>query len=283
MSRSRIAILTDFGHRDGYVGVMKGVILGIHPDLSLVDVAHEIPAQDVWHGSWVLDNAFDFFPEGTFFLCVVDPHVGCRKQKQLAFHLERPNKGLILPDNGLATRVLNRYPDAQCVTLENRRFFRDAAEPSSTFHGRDIYAPVAAHLAEAFEQGNLSLTLASLGPTLALDQLCRLKLKPPEKSDSGMLKGQIDVSDTYGNLVTNIPSGWMPQSGGFYQLKLAGKTLEVPFVSHYSARWPSAPSEAALALVEGSHGMIEICAPQARAVDVLQVSPGTLLQLSPLS
>lgn len=279
MSHGVVALLTDFGHQDGFSGVMKGVILSIYRQAVIVDVAHGIPAQDVRHASWVLDQAFDHFPPGTVFLCVVDPHVGSPHQRQLALYLPGPEKGLVLPDNGLATRILGRVPQVRCVSLTNPSFFRSPEQPSQTFHGRDIYAPVAAHLAKAVAQNTLDSLLGNLGEPVHPETLERIHIIPPASPEPGCWEGQIDVVDTYGNLITNIPSSWIKMAHKEFVLEVGGLTYNMLYVSHYGEPLTQADKESVLALVPGSHGMIEIMSPCASAKAVLQVGAGTPIRL----
>jgi S-adenosyl-L-methionine hydrolase (adenosine-forming) len=196
MPNGVIAILTDFGDRDGFTGVMKGVILSIFSEARTVDIAHHIPPQDVWHASWVLDQAFDYFPAGTFFLCVVDPDVGNSNQRKLVLYSESQQKGLILPDNGLATRIIKRCSDLQCYSIEAPEWYRNQEVPSSTFHGRDIYAPVSAHLAKAYTHNQLDAVISQLGPSIPVNNLKLLNLPLPQQNQAGEILASIDICDT---------------------------------------------------------------------------------------
>ena len=136
-----IALMTDFGGCDYYAAAMKGVILQINPKVTIVDITHEIDSQDLFHGAFVLRQSFPYFPVGTIFVAVVDPTVGSGRRILAARYNDRI---VVAPDNGLLT-LLHRDADLQEVhVVENRQLF--VAQPSSTFHGRDIFAPIAAHL-----------------------------------------------------------------------------------------------------------------------------------------
>lgn len=186
-----IALLTDFGVADGYPGVMKGVILGIAPATPLVDLTHEIPPQDVRAGAWVLHTAWRYFPEGSVFLCVVDPGVGSDRRP---IALRAGERIFVGPDNGLFSYVLAEHTDAHAVTLASPRYF--AARPSDTFHGRDIFAPAAAWLAAgvAFEE---------LGPTLPVESLARLDLPQPVWQGDTLIAHCAHI-DRFGNILTNV-------------------------------------------------------------------------------
>ncbi len=186
-----IALLTDFGASDGYPGVMKGVMLGIAPSTPLVDLTHEIPPQDVRAGAWVLHTAWRYFPEGSVFLCVVDPGVGSDRRP---IALRAGERIFVGPDNGLFSYILAEHADVRAVTLANPRYF--AARPSDTFHGRDIFAPAAAWLAAgvAFEE---------LGPTLPIESLMRLDLPRPTWQGDTLMAHCTHI-DHFGNILSDI-------------------------------------------------------------------------------
>lgn len=186
-----IALLTDFGFADGYVGVMKGVILGIAPQTPLVDITHEIAPQDVRDGAWVLHTSWRYFPENSVFLCVVDPGVGSTR-RAVAVRVAR--RIFVGPDNGLFSHVLNAESSASAVVLDNPRFHLPT--PSSTFHGRDIFAPCAAHLASG-------VPLDELGSSAPIDSLVTFPL-PATEWRGDMLVAHVAHVDHYGNLITDI-------------------------------------------------------------------------------
>src|SRR5262245_35686150 len=144
MTRARpvIALLTDFGLHDHYVGAMKGVALGICPDVTFVDITHDIPAHDVLAGALELDAAYRYFPSGTFFLAVVDPGVGSARRP---IAMDIGEYRCVGPDNGLFTLLVDRHPPTTCVELTDPRFARTVV--SRTFEGRDRFGPAAAWLA----------------------------------------------------------------------------------------------------------------------------------------
>lgn len=209
-----IALLTDFGVADGYPGVMKGVILGIAPGMSLVDLTHEIPPQDVRAAAWVLQTAWRYFPEGSVFVCVVDPGVGSARHPVA---LRAGGRIFVGPDNGLFSYVLAETADAHAVILENAQYF--PAERSTTFHGRDVFAPAAARLATgvAFEE---------LGREISVGSLVRLTLPTPEWQ-SGTLLAHVTHIDRFGNILTDVKGIWaqavLVAPGG--RLILAGQTI----------------------------------------------------------
>ncbi len=188
-----IALLTDFGTRDVYVGVMKGVILGIAPGAALVDLTHDVPAQNVFTGAWLLSTAWRSFPSGTVFLSVVDPGVGTDRR---AIALRAGDYAFVGPDNGLFSFVLAASPagTVRAVTLDNPRYH--LPNPSATFHGRDIFAPVAAQLA-------IGTPLDALGTPIAPESLVRLPLLQPVWQ-GGELHAHVVHIDSYGNLITSL-------------------------------------------------------------------------------
>lgn len=191
---SLIGLLTDFGLRDGYVGVMKAVALSIAPGAQLVDISHEIAPQDVEGGAWTLGMAWRAFPAGSVLLCVVDPGVGSARR---AVALEVAERYFVGPDNGLFTYPLADESAARrrCVALDHAQYHLPA--PSATFHGRDIFAPCAAHLASG-------VALEALGSPVDVATLARLPiaLHPAWRGDA--LVGRVAHIDHFGNLITNI-------------------------------------------------------------------------------
>jgi len=185
--RPVIALLTDFGLRDHYVGTMKGVMLGICPDAALVDISHEIPPQDVAAGAMELAASYRFFPAGTVFLCVVDPGVGSGRRPLAA---AADGYLFVAPDNGLLSLVLGDA--AAIVELTNEAFRLPLV--SRTFEGRDRFAPVAAWLARG-------TALTDFGPVV--QSITRLSLPRPRVSSSE-IHGEVVRVDRFGNLITNI-------------------------------------------------------------------------------
>lgn len=187
-----ITLLTDFGTQDEYVAVVKGVILGINPAVTLVDISHDVSPQGVGQAGEMLKAAFSWFPPGTIHVAVVDPDVGGRRAilaVRFSGHL------FIAPDNGLLSVVLaDQQPDSS-VRVENNRLFLHPL--SATFHGRDIIAPVAAHL-------SLGMAMSELGPSIDFSGAMRLERKEPMEIPGRDIIGQVVGTDHFGNLRTNI-------------------------------------------------------------------------------
>jgi S-adenosyl-L-methionine hydrolase (adenosine-forming) len=190
---SVITLLTDFGEQDGYVGIMKGVIWGIAPQAQIADLTHTIAPQDILEGALTLARCVPFFPPGTVHVAVVDPGVGTRR-RPIAIRLGE--QMFVGPDNGLATLLIEKAQAAgqsvACVHLDQPAYW--LAQVSASFHGRDIFAPVGAHLASG-------VPLQKVG-SLIHDPL-RLAIPQPEPTAQGWL-GQIVHIDHFGNCATNL-------------------------------------------------------------------------------
>ena len=263
MARPIIAVLTDFGLRDHYVGSMKGVMLGICPDAVIVDVTHEVPAHDVRWGAAVLAAAYRDYPAGTIFLAVVDPGVGTTRRAVAA---EAAGYLFVAPDNGLTSAVFDASPPDRVVELANRRFAR--ADVSRTFEGRDRFGPAAAWLATGVE-------LAELGPAIPASSLVRLRLAAPE-ADAGGVRGEIVLVDRFGNLVTNIDRRALDR------VRVQdGATVEVGdrrarLVSTYDEGRPGE-----LCALVGSAGTVEIAMNGTSAASATGLGPGARVIISP--
>jgi S-adenosylmethionine hydrolase len=187
--RPVIAILSDFGSRDHYAGTMKGVILGICPEATIVDVTHEIAAHDVLEGALQLAATYRYFPAGTVFLVVVDPGVGSARRGIAA---EAGDYRFVAPDNGVLTVALRETPPRKVVELSERRYARPTV--TRTFEGRDRFAPAAAWIAKGTQ-------LAALGR--AVTDYQRIDV-PAVDAGGAVLSGMVLLVDRFGNLVTNI-------------------------------------------------------------------------------
>lgn len=223
-TRGPIALITDFGLRDPYVAAIKGVILSIAPDACIVDVTHEVPPFSVREAAVALQAVVPFFPPGTVFVAVVDPGVGGKRKILLG---RRDDRYFLAPDNGL----LGFLEGAEFREVSNRKLF--LRNVSATFHGRDIFAPVAARLVKG-------LAPSRVGPKLR--SICRLPDGRP---------GRIVAIDHFGNLITDLPPG-----RAFVRIR--GR--RVPVVPTYSA----APRGALVAVV-GSRGTLEVSVVQGSA------------------
>jgi hypothetical protein len=187
--RPVIALLSDFGSRDHYAGTMKGVVIGICPDVTLIDITHDITPHDVVEGALQLAASYRFFPPGTIFLAIVDPGVGSSRRGIAA---EAGDYRFVAPDNGVLTAVLRELPPKRVVELTERRYARPTV--SRTFEGRDRFAPAAAWLAKGIQ-------LSALGRTVTTYQ--HLDLPVADIGDT-LLAGVVLLVDRFGNLVSNV-------------------------------------------------------------------------------
>jgi hypothetical protein len=256
-----ITLLTDFGHQDGYVGSMKGIILGINPQVNLVDISHDLPPQDVAAGAFILQSVFPYFPPRTIHLAVVDPGVGTSRK---AVAVRCREQYWVGPDNGIFNLIVNGRADLQAVILENPAFF--LPEIAATFHGRDIFAPVAAHLSRG-------VSLFAFGPPLSALQ----PLDFPEPAiGPETIQGRIIYVDHFGNLVSNIRGAQVEAL-----LKKAPLVLQVgrTQIRRLVRTYAEAPPGELIALA-GSHGYLEIACVQGNAAQVLQAARGTAVEIS---
>ncbi len=227
-----ITLLTDFGTDDEYVGVMKGVILSLCPSAEVVDLTHGIPPQDRVWAAYILDAGYRYFPPGTIHLVVVDPGVGTDRAILAA---EVGDYLVVAPDNGVLTRLLMSNDLGRVVSVTNPDFFRPRV--SRTFHGRDIFAPVAAHLA-------LGADLDRLGPEVDPRRggAVQLDLPVPEPRPDGELVGTVVGSDRFGNLMTNIDEGTLATWAGVGQpVLLIGEQRIVGLSSSFADVPPGTP------------------------------------------
>ena len=184
-----ITLLTDFGTRDAYAASMKGVILSIAPDARIIDITHEVPPQDIVEGAWTLASAYRWFPAGTVHVAVVDPGVGSARR---AIAARAGAWTFVAPDNGVLAWALDGAGDVRAVELADTRWFQPGV--SSTFHGRDIFAPVAAHLASG-------VALDELGPRV--DDLVALPVASPHVTPERITCEVVHVV-LFGNAITNL-------------------------------------------------------------------------------
>jgi len=255
-----VALLSDFGWSDGYVGAMKGAVLAACPEARLVDLGHAIAPGDVRAAARVLAQAAPSFPAGTVFLSVVDPGVGSARRgivAQLDGHLH------VAPDNGLLTGVLAAARRARAVVLERRERWR--TEPSPVFHGRDVFGPVAGFLARGG-------ALAELGPEIDPAGLVRLPQPAARREQDGTWRGEVIAIDHFGNLLTNLRAPAAARG----QVELAGRQLELRRT--YA---DVAPGE--LVALVGSGGAIEVACNLGRACEMLRAAPGLLIAWRPFS
>ena len=259
--RPVIALLSDFGTRDHYVGSMKGVILGICPDATLVDISHDVAPHDVLGGALELSAAYRYFPAGTIFVVVVDPGVGSPRKGIAA---DTGDYRFVCPDNGLLTAVARETPPKKIVELTERRYGRPTV--SRTFEGRDRFAPAAAWLAKGIQ-------LAALGRPLP--DLYRLDIPQPAVSDDAIRGAALRV-DRFGNLITNIDRKTFEKFARDVpvQIVAGGAT-----VGRLVATYADIQSGEICALF-GSTDHLELAANSGSAADILGLTRGAIVEIA---
>jgi S-adenosylmethionine hydrolase len=250
-----ITLTTDFGEDSPYVAAMKGVILSTNPAAHLVDLSHQIPPQDVRHGAFFLAGALPYFPPGTLHVVVVDPGVGTDRA---VLHVEWHGQRLLVPDNGVWT-LLPGANEAQVRHVTNAALFREAV--SATFHGRDIFAPVAGHLGRG-------VSATELGPVVK--EWVRVEVPEPQIT-TGPVIGEVVFVDRFGNLITNIPASAI-RADGQERVSVGGGN------ARRTIRWVGAYGEApagTLVALISSFGTVEVAEVQGNAAARLRAGVGT--------
>lgn len=255
MVRPIVALLSDFGGRDHYAGTMKGVVLGICPDATLVDISHDIPPHDVLGAALALAASYRYFPAGTVFLTVVDPGVGSARRGLAA---EAGDHRFVAPDNGVLTGVFRDTPPRRVVELTERRYARPTV--SRTFEGRDRFAPAAAWLAKGIQ-------LSALGRSVTDYHVLDI---PAPSIDAEIVAGQVLWVDRFGNLVTNI------DRKTFERLAQAG-TVQIDVGGHRVGRLVATYADIGadeVCALFGSTDHLEIAANASSAVERLGLARG---------
>lgn len=274
-----ITLLTDFGYQDVYVAAMKGVITSISSSVSLCDLTHSVPPQDILTARFNLMQAYPYFPVDTVHLAVIDPGVGSTRR---AVAIQFSGGFLVGPDNGLFSGVLSQEAVVAAVSLTNTRYWR-ARSISATFHGRDIFAPVAAHLSNG-------VTIDDLGDRIDPSTLVQPNLPPmiQLRADPVAYAGSLQYIDGFGNLISNIPGDRIPSDrwqvviegvgAGTISSQTAGQdALHIRGQKTYS----DVPVGELVGLV-GSHGWIEIACNGGSAAKSLQATVGLAIVLEAL-
>ena len=249
-----VTLLTDFGTTDPYAGVLKGVLLGRDPSLTLVDLTHGIAPGDIASAAYALLAAYPYFPPGTTHLVVVDPGVGTSRRP---IAIAAGGQHFVGPDNGVFSYLLEREQDAHVVEVTADRLF--LAPLSGTFHGRDLFAPVAAALAGG-------AALEALGRPLT--DPVRLPPLSPEQAEDGALSGRILAIDRFGNCITSIPASAIPPEAERVDLEVAG--LRIGGIHGTFA----AGSGVDPFVIRGSSGFLEIVVNGGAAAERLGVRVG---------
>ena len=264
-----VVFMTDFGVVDDSVAICKGVMYSIAPDLRIVDLTHEVTPYSILDGARFLYGATPYFPAGTVFVVVIDPGVGSTRKAVVV--KSKRGQYFILPDNGLMTLVQDRDGLEAARQITNRAWMMGAAL-SSTFHGRDIFSPVGAHLARGEDWRHA-------GPEVAVDSLIRLKLSAPKVSDQGISGEVIAIDGPFGNLVTNVSGddfvklGYRP--GQNVHVTIGGTAMDLPFVRTFSDVANGQPL-----LYVDSRGNMALAVNQGNFATTYRIQPPAGLQIS---
>ena len=250
-----ITLMTDFGTSDHYGGVMKGVILNINPQMQIIDITHTIPPQDIQAAAFLIDSAYRYFPIGSIHVIVVDPGVGSERR---ALVCQTETAYFVCPDNGILTHILRNEEHIRTVAVENSAYF--LPQVSNTFHGRDIFAPVAAHLSRGVPIGVLGSPVA---------QPVQLPIPKPQVMDKAII-GHIVWIDSFGNLVTDISHEIVKLLERRNGLVICAGSARIDHINRSYAE--SAVGEA-LAIV-GSFNRLEISINQGNAAQILGLKRG---------
>jgi len=259
-----ITLLSDFGLKDPYVAEMKAVILTINPEARIVDISHSIEKFDIRMGAFVLASAARYFPKGTVHVAVVDPGVGTKRRALL---VETEDAFYIGPDNGLLMLAVKREGIRRAYMITNTKLM--LPQVSSTFHGRDVFAPAAAHLAKGTPP-------AKFGQEIG-DYLTPAFSKPALKNETW--QGEIVQVDDFGNIITNITSRDLQKigakPGSLLSIRLRNKPWDIRFCRTYG----DAVAKNSVALV-GSHGFLEIAVNQGNASERFEAKAGDTVTVS---
>jgi S-adenosylmethionine hydrolase len=248
-----ITLTTDFGLSDPYVGIMKGVILSMNPAARVIDISHLIRAGSVLQAAGIIQESYTFFPKGTVHVAVVDPEVGTERRLIL---LETEEYFFVGPDNGIFWPIIVAYPDTEVIHLTESKYF--LPNITHTFHGRDIFAPVAAHISRGVDPRKMGHAISDPVP---------LKIPRPLQTKE-VLSGQIIRVDHFGNLITNILQKDLDQFSGSARpvIKIGDLVIE-----GVCKTYADASAGETLAMI-GSSGLLEIAVNLGRACDRLDLN-----------
>ena len=255
-----ITLTTDFGTSDHYVGVMKGVILNINPQVQIVDITHAVPPQDIHGAAFLIDSTYRYFPTGTIHVIVVDPGVGSERR---AIVCQTETAYFVCPDNGILTHILRDEGRIHIVAVENPAYF--LPQVSNTFHGRDIFAPVAAHLSRGVPIDKLG------SPTT---QPIQFPIPSPQVTDKAII-GQVIWIDAFGNLVTNISREILESREGGNGVVIHAGSAEI---NHLNRSYAESAIGEVLAIL-GSFSRLEISINQGNAAQTLGLKRGDAITI----
>lgn len=249
--RKIVALLTDFGTKDYFVGALKGVILSINEKANIIDITHEIPPQSTRSAGFVLNACYKNFPHKTIFTAVVDPGVGSHRQ---AILVETKNYYFIAPDNGLLSFIFDGEKDFRVYELTNDKFFHNPV--SRTFHGRDIFAPVAAHLSNGVSPNEFGDETKNFQ---------HFKIQKPQETNGKTIEAEIIHIDHFGNLITNLEKENLPKA---FTLEIKGKIIGK------LRKFFAEAEKSEIFMIFGSAGFLEIVSFQDSAETIINAEVG---------
>lgn len=252
-----ITFTSDFGTMDGYAGAVKGVLLSHCPEAQIVDICHQVEPWNVTSAAWIIASAYKYFPKGTIHIVVVDPQVGSAQRRIM---LVGDREVFIAPDNGILTLIMKEQSNWRAFDLNKKEYWLPYV--SNTFHTRDIFAPVAGHLAAG-------VSFEELGSEIDVRSLKQLENQEIVTAD-GVVRGRIVHIDRFGNLITNIPNDKVRFKAACY--------LEDLKVGSVNNTYSSVTEGMAVAF-PASHGYLEIAIHQGRANEILKAKVGTQVAL----
>ncbi len=263
---SFITLLTDFGLSDSYVGMMKGAILNVNPNAKIIDLTHDIAHQNLIQAAYVINASYSYFPENTVHIVVVDPGVGSNRK---IIGLKKANHIFLAPDNGVLTLVMDEGNIDALIQVNNPDYF--PGKISKTFHGRDIFAPVAGHISKGVD-------LVDTGPPIHSKDIKRLNIKGPSVSDNGELLGHIIYIDHFGNLITNIDSKTLERMSPLKETDDIIIELKNEKIFGISLTYESAGKKMPLAIL-GSSDFLEIALNCGNAKHYFKAESGDIVRL----
>jgi len=261
--RRIITLLTDFGVRDAYIATMKGVILGICPEAEIIDISHEVRKFDVRHGAFLLHQAGPYFPKGTVHMAVVDPGVGTERRRII---IEGERCLYVGPDNGVLSLAVEREGFVKAVEIKERKFM--LPNLSATFEGRDIFAPVSAHLARG-------VRVDEFGPEVS--GIVKPSFSMPIVGEDRIVGEALHI-DGFGNIVTNIKGSHLNTikavEGDFLRVRVG----EFSGIVKFSKTYGSVPTGAPVVVI-GSSSFLEVSISQGSAGEVFKADVGNRIEI----
>jgi len=269
-----VTLITDFGLQDGHVGAMKGVIRSIAPNVELVDISHHIRAQDIRHAAFVLKTAYSYWPADTIHVVVVDPGVGTKRRATAA---QTEAGTFVAPDNGVLSYVLAQEEVQAAVALTNAAYWHHPV--SASFHGRDIFGPAAAHLANG-------VPLLELGQVLSAVRLVRFAIPEPHRHLDGHMTIHVQHVDRFGNCTTDLPGEWL-QAAPQWRIEVPsavkdGAVRDGTVIRGVARTFADVPEGAPVALVD-STDYLAVAVRNGSAALTLGLDVGTPIEIWPIA